>query len=169
VVNEANPSVHPIYDSSIHGLDGSAVDLNAYRGKVLLLVNVASKCGFTPQYEGLQDLQEEFEAQGFTVLGFPCNQFGKQEPGSPDEIADFCAREYQVTFPLMEKIDVNGKKAHPIYVHLKSQMPGLLTRNIKWNFTKFLVGRQGEVIGRYAPNMQPHKLKTAIKNALDKN
>ena len=136
--------------------DGSQIDLSAHRGKVLLVVNVASKCGFTPQYEGLEALQRRYEDRGFTVLGFPCNQFKSQEPGNAEEIASFCKLTYDVSFPLMGKIDVNGPDAAPIYQHLKSQAPGLLgSEAIKWNFTKFLVDRSGKVVKRYAPQTKP--------------
>jgi glutathione peroxidase len=157
---------HPIYDASVKTLDGEPVDLNAYRGQVLLVVNTASKCGFTPQYKGLQELHEAYSAAGLVVLGFPCNQFGKQEPGSSQDIADFCANEYQVTFPIHEKIEVNGKNAHPLFEHLKDSAGGLVTRGIKWNFTKFLISRDGEVLKRFAPNTSPAKIEGAIQAAL---
>ena len=143
--------------------NGSQTDLSAHRGKVLLVVNVASKCGFTPQYEGLEALQRKYEGRGFTVLGFPCNQFGAQEPGNAEEIANFCSLTYDVSFPLLGKIDVNGKDAAPIYRHLKSEAPGLLgSEAIKWNFTKFLVDRSGKVVKRYAPQTKPEDIERDV-------
>jgi glutathione peroxidase len=147
--------------------DGSQTDLSAHKGKVLLVVNVASKCGFTPQYEGLEALQRKFEDRGFTVLGFPCNQFGAQEPGNAEEIASFCKLTYDVSFPLMGKVDVNGPQAAPIYKHLKSEAPGLLgSEGIKWNFTKFLVDRSGKVVKRYAPQTKPEDIQRDIEALL---
>jgi glutathione peroxidase len=151
----------------ITAADGSATDLSAYKGNVLLVVNVASKCGFTPQYEGLEELHRRFADQGFEVLGFPCNQFGSQEPGNAEEIANFCSLTYDVTFPLLGKIDVNGPKAAPIYQHLKSEAPGLLgSEAIKWNFTKFLVDRSGKVVKRYAPQTKPADIARDIEALL---
>ena len=156
-----------LYDLSANRLDGQPESLDAYRGQVLLIVNVASKCGFTPQYTGLEALQRDYAAQGFNVLGFPCNQFGKQEPGDAEEIKSFCSLTYDVSFPMFEKIDVNGDDAHPVYRYLKAEKPGLLgTEAIKWNFTKFLVGRDGRVIKRYAPTDQPESLRSDIEAAL---
>ena len=147
--------------------DGSQADLSAHKGKVLLVVNVASKCGFTPQYEGLEDLQRRYGERGFTVIGFPCNQFGAQEPGNAEEIASFCQLTYDVSFPLMGKIDVNGPQAAPIYQHLKSEAPGLLgSETIKWNFTKFLVDRSGKVVKRYAPQTKPEDIARDIEPLL---
>ena len=147
--------------------DGSETDLSAHKGKVLLVVNVASKCGFTPQYEGLEALQRKYEDRGFTVLGFPCNQFGAQEPGNAEEIASFCKLTYDVSFPLLGKIDVNGPQAAPIYRHLKSEAPGLLgSEAIKWNFTKFLVDRSGKVVKRYAPQTKPEDIERDIEGLL---
>jgi glutathione peroxidase len=147
--------------------DRSQTDLSAHKGKVLLVVNVASKCGFTPQYEGLEALQRKYEDRGFTVLGFPCNQFGQQEPGNPQEIASFCKLTYDVSFPLMGKIDVNGPDAAPIYRHLKSEAPGILgSEKIKWNFTKFLVDRSGKVVKRYAPQTMPEDIERDIEALL---
>ena len=147
--------------------DGSQADLSAHKGKVLLVVNVASKCGFTPQYEGLEALQRKYEAKGFTVLGFPCNQFGAQEPGDAEEIASFCKLTYDVSFPLLGKIDVNGPNAAPVYRHLKSEAPGLLgSEAIKWNFTKFLVDRGGKVVKRYAPQTKPEDIERDIEALL---
>jgi glutathione peroxidase len=139
--------------------DGSMADLSSHAGKVLLIVNVASKCGFTPQYEGLEMLQRRFAGRGFSVLGFPSNQFGAQEPGDAEEIASFCRLNYDVSFPLFAKTDVNGANAAPLYRHLKAEAPGLMgTEAIKWNFTKFLVDRSGKVVKRYAPQTQPEEI-----------
>ncbi len=147
--------------------DGSTTDLSPHKGEVMLIVNVASKCGFTPQYEGLEALQREYGEQGFTVLGFPCNQFGAQEPGDAAEIANFCKLSYDVSFPLMGKIDVNGDDAAPIYQYLKAEAPGLLgSKKIKWNFTKFLVDRSGKVVKRYAPQTKPEELTRDIEALL---
>jgi glutathione peroxidase len=147
--------------------DGSETNLSEHKGDVLLVVNVASKCGFTPQYEGLEALQRKYEGRGFTVLGFPCNQFGAQEPGNAEEIANFCKLTYDVSFPLMGKIDVNGPQAAPIYRHLKSEAPGLLgSEAIKWNFTKFLVDRSGKVVKRYAPQTKPEDIDRDIESLL---
>jgi glutathione peroxidase len=147
--------------------DGSETDLSAHKGKVLLVVNVASKCGFTPQYEGLEALRRRYGDKGFEVLGFPCNQFGAQEPGNAEEIANFCSLTYDVSFPLMGKIDVNGPQAAPIYQHLKKEAPGLLgSEAIKWNFTKFLVDRSGKVVKRYAPQTKPEDIARDIEGQL---
>jgi glutathione peroxidase len=147
--------------------DGSQTDLSAHKGKVLLVVNVASKCGFTPQYEGLEALHRRYGDKGFEVLGFPCNQFGAQEPGNAEEIANFCSLTYDVSFPLLGKIDVNGPQAAPIYRHLKSEAPGLLgSEAIKWNFTKFLVDRSGKVVKRYAPRTKPEDIARDIEGLL---
>ena len=147
--------------------DGSTADLSPHKGKVMLIVNVASKCGFTPQYEGLEALQREYGKRGFTVLGFPCNQFGAQEPGDAAEIASFCKLTYDVSFPLMGKIDVNGDHAAPLYRHLKDEAPGLLgSKAIKWNFTKFLVDRSGKVVKRYPPQAKPQDLARDIEALL---
>lgn len=143
------------------------VSLEKYQGQVLLIVNVASKCGFTPQYKGLEELYKKHKDQGFTVLGFPCNQFGAQEPGDNDEIQSFCEMNYGVTFPVMNKIDVNGDDADPLYQWLKSTAPGIFgTEAIKWNFTKFLIGKNGEVINRYAPQDKPEDIEGDIAKAL---
>ena len=147
--------------------DGSQTTLAPYRDKVMLIVNVASKCGFTPQYEGLEALQKKYADQGFTVLGFPCNQFGAQEPGDADEIANFCKLTYAVDFPMFAKIDVNGTNAAPLYRELKERVPGVLgTEAIKWNFTKFLVSRDGQTIKRYAPMVEPADLAGDIEAML---
>lgn len=152
-----------VYDFQALDANGDAVNLADYSGQVLLIVNGASKCGFTPQYEGLEALQQEFHARGFHVLVFPCNQFGKQEPGDNQEIQNFCSLNYQATFPIFGKIDVNGDNAHPLYTFLKKERPGLLgSQAIKWNFTKFLIDRQGRVVKRYAPTDKPEDLRDAI-------
>jgi glutathione peroxidase len=148
----------PIYDFGARLATGEERHLADYRGKVLLVVNVASKCGFTPQYEGLQALYDQFEPRGFEILAFPCDQFGHQEPGSDAEISAFCDRTYRVTFPLFAKIEVNGKNAHPLYVWLRHQKGGLLGDGIKWNFTKFLVDKAGAVQARFAPTTAPQSL-----------
>jgi glutathione peroxidase len=156
-----------IVDFSVKAADGSPVDLRAYAGRVLLIVNTASKCGFTPQYEGLEALHRRYEGQGLTVLGFPCNQFGAQEPGDAAEIANFCSLTYDVSFPVMAKVDVNGDDAEPLFQWLKAQAPGVLgTKAIKWNFTKFLVDRSGAVVGRYAPTTKPEDLVKDIEGLL---
>jgi glutathione peroxidase len=147
--------------------DGSTADLSDHKGEVMLIVNVASQCGFTSQYEGLEALQRKYVGRGFTVLGFPCNQFGAQEPGDAEEIASFCKLNYDVSFPLMGKIDVNGDNAAPIYQHLKDEAPGLLgSKAIKWNFTKFLIDRSGNVVKRYAPQTKPEDLASDIEALL---
>ena len=147
--------------------DGSTADLSDHKGQVMLIVNVASKCGFTPQYEGLEALQRKYDGKGFSVLGFPCNQFGAQEPGNAEEIANFCKLTYDVDFPIFAKIDVNGDDAAPIYKYLKDEAPGLLgSKAIKWNFTKFLVDRSGKVVKRYAPQTKPEELKQDIEALL---
>jgi glutathione peroxidase len=152
-----------IFDFELHALDGSERTLNDYAGKVMLIVNVASRCGFTPQYAGLEALYRKHKDAGLVVLGFPCNQFGAQEPGTEAEIQSFCATNYGVSFPMFAKVEVNGANAHALYRHLKSAKPGLLgTEAIKWNFTKFLVDRRGEVVARYAPNDKPEDLEQDI-------
>jgi glutathione peroxidase len=156
-----------ITEFHVKAADGSDADLSAYAGKVLLVVNVASKCGFTPQYEGLEALHRKYADRGFEVLGFPCNQFGAQEPGNAEEIANFCSLTYDVTFPVFAKIDVNGSGADPLYGELKKQAPGFLgTEGIKWNFTKFLVGRDGQVFERYAPTTKPEEIAADIEKLL---
>jgi glutathione peroxidase len=156
-----------VYDYSAKTLDGQDVSLADYRGQVLLIVNTASKCGFTPQYEGLEALYKTYKDRGFTVLAFPCNQFGAQEPGNAEEIANFCSLTYDVTFPVMSKIDVNGQDAHPLYRFLKKEQKGLLgTEAIKWNFTKFLIGKDGQVVERFAPTTKPEDLKIAVEALL---
>ncbi len=156
-----------LYDIEAKTIDGKTCKLGEFAGKALLIVNVASKCGFTPQYAGLEALYRKYADRGLLVLGFPCDQFGHQEPGTEAEIAAFCSATYGVTFPMFAKIDVNGAQTHPLYALLKSQAPGLLgTQAIKWNFTKFLVGRDGAVLKRYAPNDAPETLKADIEAAL---
>jgi glutathione peroxidase len=148
-----------IYDIEVTTIEGQPRKMDVYRGKALLVVNVASKCGFTPQYAGLQVLYERYKDKGFTVLGFPCDQFGHQEPGDEAEIQSFCSTNYNVTFPLFAKIDVNGSEAHPLFKLLKSEKKGLLgSESIKWNFTKFLVGEDGSILKRYAPQDTPEKI-----------
>ena len=155
-----------VYDFTATSLSGDEVPLKRFEGQVLLIVNTASKCGFTPQYQGLEALQREFSLRGFAVLGFPCNQFGGQEPGDARQIADFCESKYDVTFPMFSKIDVNGFDAHPLYDHLKKEKSGLLGPSIKWNFTKFLVDRAGRVVARHAPTTTPDALKKEIEALL---
>jgi glutathione peroxidase len=156
-----------VYDFAVHDITGREVSLADYRGKVLLVVNVASKCGFTPQYEGLEHLYRDLQDRGLVVLGFPCNQFGAQEPGSAEEIASFCKLTYDVSFPMFAKIEVNGANAAPLYQWLKHEAPGLLgTEAIKWNFTKFLVGRDGKVVDRFAPADKPQDLRRKIEALL---
>jgi glutathione peroxidase len=155
------------YDFESHTLDGKPVRLQQYSGKALLIVNTASKCGFTPQYSGLEALYQRYRDRGLVVLGFPCNQFGEQEPGTPSEIGAFCQQNYGVTFPVFEKIDVNGEAAHPLYEWLKQSAPGLLgSKRIKWNFTKFLVDRNGKVVERYAPKDEPESIAGDIEKLL---
>ncbi len=155
------------FDFTATDIDGQARALSDFQGKVLLVVNVASQCGFTPQYTGLEKLWRDYGDRGFAVLGFPCDQFGHQEPGDEAEIAKFCALTYDVSFPMYAKIDVNGDGAHPLYRHLKSEARGLLgTEGIKWNFTKFLVDRDGKVVRRYAPNDRPQSLEKDIEALL---
>ena len=155
-----------IYQFIANSLAGEEVPLRRFEGQVLLIVNTASKCGFTPQYRGLEDLHRDFSPRGFSVLGFPCNQFGAQEPGDARDIQEFCSTQYDVTFPLFEKIDVNGARAHPLYEYLKRQQSGLLGSSIKWNFTKFLVDRAGKVVARYAPTARPEGLRQQIETLL---
>ncbi len=155
------------YDFDALQMDGRTVPLRDYQGRVLLIVNTASACGFTPQFAGLQDLHRQYANRGLVVLGFPCNQFGRQDPGPNDEIASFCQRNYGVDFPMMAKIDVNGADAPPLYRWLTAEAPGVLgTKAIKWNFTKFLIGRDGQVIRRYAPTDKPASLARDIEAAL---
>ena len=155
-----------VYDFSAKSLAGEDVPLRRYEGQVLLIVNTASACGFTPQYKGLEALQRELAPRGFSVLGFPCNQFGAQEPGDAKAIEAFCESKYHVTFPIFAKIDVNGSNAHPLYQYLKNEKSGLLGASIKWNFTKFLVDRSGKVVARHAPTAKPEGLTKEIEALL---
>jgi glutathione peroxidase len=156
-----------VFDFQANALDGKPVDLAQYRGKVLLIVNTASKCGFTPQYQGLETVYRELHGRGLEVLGFPCNQFGSQEPGSEEEIGAFCEKNYGVSFPMFAKVDVNGDAAHPLWKHLKGEAPGVLgTEGIKWNFTKFLIGKDGKVAKRYAPTTKPEEIAGDIEKLL---
>lgn len=162
-----NSTTESLYDFAVTRIDGTPTTLAEYRNRVLLIVNVASKCGFTPQYDGLEALQRKYQSAGFTVLGFPCNQFGKQEPGSAEAIQQFCRTSYDVTFPLFAKIDVNGANAHPLYLWLKTNAKGILgSASIKWNFTKFLVDRAGNVVERYAPATTPFEIQPDIERLL---
>jgi glutathione peroxidase len=154
------------YDFTATTIDGEPVDLSAYRGKPLLIVNTASQCGFTSQYEGLEALNKKYADKGLTILGFPCDQFGHQEPGDADEIKNFCSLRYDVTFPLHEKIKVNGPEAHPLYEWLRKQKSGLLGGRINWNFTKFLVDKDGKVVKRFGPTTKPEKLTGDIEKIL---
>ena len=156
-----------VYDFEALSIDGKPAQLRAQRGRVLLIVNTASACGFTPQFAGLESLWESYRDKGLTIVGFPSNEFGSQDPGSNDEIASFCQINYGVSFPMMGKVKVNGTDAHPLWKWLTAQAPGLLgSQGVKWNFTKFLVGRDGSVIKRYAPNDSPESMKTDIEKAL---
>jgi glutathione peroxidase len=155
-----------VYDFTAASLAGEEIPLKRYEGQVLLIVNTASQCGFTPQYKGLQELHQAFSSRRFAVLGFPCNQFGHQEPGDSREIEQFCSTNYAVTFPMFAKIDVNGSNAHPLYQYLKGEKSGLLGSAIKWNFTKFLVDRAGQVTTRYAPTARPDGLTREIEALL---
>ncbi|MDD2873042.1 MAG: glutathione peroxidase [Azoarcus sp.] len=162
------PASKPIYEIPVRTLDGRELTLAEYAGKVLLIVNTASQCGFTPQYAGLEQLYKDYAARGFVVLGFPCNQFGAQEPGDDGEIAAFCEKNYGVSFPMFAKIEVNGDNAHPLFKWLKSSARGLLgTEAIKWNFTKFLVDRNGVVVDRYASTSTPASIASDIESLLD--
>jgi glutathione peroxidase len=155
-----------VYDFSARSLSGDDVPLRRFEGQVLLIVNTASACGFTPQYQGLEMLHRELGERGFSVLGFPCNQFGGQEPGDATAIAEFCSSNYQISFPMFEKVDVNGGNAHPLYRYLKDEKSGLLGSSIKWNFTKFLVDRSGVVVSRHAPTARPEGLRKEIEALL---
>ena len=156
-----------VYDHSAKTLNGQTVPLSDYKGQVLLIVNTASECGFTPQYQGLEALYRKLKPEGFSVLGFPCNQFGAQEPGDEKEIARFCSDNYAISFPMFAKIDVNGEGAHPLFRYLQSAKAGLLgSEPIKWNFTKFLIDRQGNAVGRFAPSTKPANLEDAIRRLL---
>ncbi|MCG8558036.1 MAG: glutathione peroxidase [Proteobacteria bacterium] len=156
----------PLYQVAVRSIEGRVTTLEEHRGKVLLIVNTASRCGFTPQYAGLQELQDAYADRGFSVLGFPCNQFGAQEPGDEAEIADFCTTRFSVSFPMYAKLEVNGPNTHPLYAWLKAQKGGVLGSRIKWNFTKFLVDRRGNVVERFAPINEPSKIRKHIENLL---
>jgi glutathione peroxidase len=155
-----------VYDFSAVTLAGEETPLRQFEGQVLLIVNTASACGFTPQYKGLEQLHKELSPRGFSVLGFPCNQFGSQEPGNAAQIAQFCSTNYSITFPMFAKIDVNGSSAHPLYKYLQSAKAGLLGPSLKWNFIKFLIDRRGRVVGRYPPTTTPESLKREIEALL---
>lgn len=155
-----------LYEIPVVDIDGEPVNLSIYKGKVLLIVNTASKCGFTPQYKGLEALYQAFGPDKFEILGFPCDQFGNQEPGGEAEIKGFCELNYGVTFPLFEKVDVKGPNAHPLFKHLTKAKGGLFSKDIKWNFTKFLVSADGQVIARYSPTTEPEKLRSKIQALL---
>ena len=159
--------MNSLYNITCQTITGQSQSLGDYQGKILLIVNTASQCGFTPHFKGLQDLYLKYRSQGLEVLGFPCNQFGRQDPGNNEEILSFCQTNYQVTFPMFAKIDVNGPQAHPLFEYLKSQVPGVLgTEAIKWNFTKFLVDQTGTVRHRFAPTTSPFELEPAIQPLL---
>ena len=155
-----------VYDFTVKDMQNNPVSLNQYEGKALLIVNTATGCGFTPQYEGLEKLYQDYQNQGFVILDFPCNQFGHQAPGSIEDIHNFCTMKYDTTFPQFAKIEVNGKNADPLYNYLKQEEHGILGKDIKWNFTKFLVNKQGEVIKRYAPQEEPEKIAGDIEKIL---
>jgi glutathione peroxidase len=156
-----------IYSFNVKTIDGKSIALEDYKGQLLLIVNTASQCGFTPQYAGLESLYQSFQGQGFTVLGFPCNQFGQQEPGTSQEIAGFCDSHYSISFPLFEKVEVNGQNAHPLFTYLKSASPGILgSQTVKWNFTKFLVDRDGIAIKRYPSLVTPSMIQKDLKKYL---
>ncbi|HDR4463690.1 glutathione peroxidase [Bacillus cereus group sp. MYBK249-1] len=156
-----------VYDFSAKTITGEEKSLKDYKGKALLIVNVASKCGFTPQYKGLQEVYDKYKDQGLEILGFPCNQFGGQEPGTEADITSFCELNYGVNFPMFAKVDVKGDKAHPLYIYMTEQAPGLLgMKAVKWNFTKFLIGKDGKVVGRFAPQTKPVDLEVEIEKVL---
>ena len=161
------PDAHTVYDFDARQIDGQDIALSAFKGQVMLIINTASQCGFTPQFGGLEALHQAYGGQGLVVLGFPCNQFGAQDPGTDSDIASFCQVNYGVSFPMMSKVNVNGPAAHPLYQWLRAEAPGLLgSQSIKWNFTKFLVGKDGQVIKRYAPLDKPADLAKDIEAAL---
>ncbi len=166
-LNARAPMSQHFYDFEAKNIQGKTISMSQYKGKVILVVNVASECGFTPQYEGLEKLYKTYHPQGLEILAFPCNQFGEQEPGSAEEIQKFCSSKFSVTFPLFEKIDVNGENTHPLYVFLKKEATGFLgTESIKWNFTKFLVNKEGKVIERYGSATKPEKIAKDIEKLL---
>lgn len=156
-----------IYDFTVKNISGNDINLSNYRGKVLLIVNTASKCGFTPQYGDLEELYKKFGNEKFEILAFPCNQFANQEPGNNEAIKNFCSISYDISFPVFSKIDVNGKDAHPLYKHLTSEKKGFLTEAVKWNFTKFLVDAEGNVVDRFAPTTQPSKMENIIEKLIN--
>ena len=157
-----------VYDFKVKNIKGEDVALSDFQGKTLLIVNTASKCGFTPQYEGLEKLYQKYADKGFAVLGFPCNQFGKQEPGNEEEIASFCDLNFKVSFPMFSKVEVNGAEASPLFDYLKNEAPGILgSKNIKWNFTKFLVNHEGKVLKRFAPKDKPESIESDVKNLIE--
>lgn len=159
--------MNEIYTVDVKKIDGNKAQMSEYKGKVLLIVNTASKCGFTPQFKGLEKLYEEKRDKGLEILGFPCNQFLNQDPGNDDQISEFCSLNYGVSFPMFAKVEVNGENTHPLYKLLKSEAKGVLgTENVKWNFTKFLVSRDGKVVKRYAPNTEPEKISGDIEKLL---
>jgi len=158
----------PFYQLTATGLDGRIIPMADYAGKLVLVVNTASHCGFTPQYAGLEVLYSQYAARGLVILGFPCNQFGKQEPGGADEIAQTCHINYGVSFPMFEKVAVNGAATHPLFRYLKKELPGVLGGRVKWNFTKFLIGRDGQPLKRFAPYTTPEKMEAVILAALEK-
>jgi glutathione peroxidase len=156
-----------LFDIELQTIEGEGTTLSEYRGQVLLIVNTASQCGLTPQYQGLESLYEKYGAEGLVILGFPCNQFGRQEPGSNSEIAAFCTRRFGVSFPMFARVEVNGSDTHPLYQELKQAAPGLLgSTRIKWNFTKFLVNRSGRVVKRFAPHTKPAAIESAVRSLL---
>lgn len=157
------------YDFKAENSKGEEIKMDSYKGKVVLVVNTASKCGFTPQFRGLEELYKKYKDQGFVVLGFPCNQFAKQDPGTNEEILEFCQTNYGVTFPMFAKIDVNRKTAHPLFVYLKKELPGALSKKIKWNFTKFLISKDGIPLKRYSPTVKPADIEADIVKALKYN
>jgi len=160
-------TMQSIYDFKVKTIEGKKTTLETYKGKVMLIVNVASKCGYTPQYEGLEALYKKYKEKGFVVLGFPCNQFASQEPGSEEQIQNFCRVNFGVTFPLFAKIKVNGEQTHPLYRHLKSEQPGFLgSKAIKWNFTKFLVDKEGKIVDRFGSSTKPRSLEEVIEKLL---
>ena len=167
MLSAGEPMQQHFYDFEAKDIRGKTVSMSQYKGKVILVVNVASECGFTPQYEGLEKLYETYKEQGFEILAFPCNQFGEQEPGSAEEIQKFCSSKFSVTFPLFEKIDVNGDNTHPLYVFLKKEATGFLgSESIKWNFTKFLIDKEGKVVDRYGSATKPAKIAKDIEKLL---
>jgi len=165
----AGDSMKHFYDFKANTITGEEISMSKYKGKILLIVNVASECGFTPQYEGLETLYQTYKKEGFEILAFPCNQFGGQEPGTPEQIQNFCTTKFNTTFPLFEKIDVNGDNTHPLYVFLKNEAPGFLgTEVIKWNFTKFLIDKNGNVVTRYGSSTKPKEISKDIEKELQK-